>query len=371
MNVYPFDHVHEDLGYSPQAHYLFDYAKDLGAETVVLEEQYIDRDYLIDYSKFYARSFTTHERFTKRLHLFSHPFSLEDFRGILKNSYLQHLKILQNSYLGFIVVKPIRDSCGNPLIGRTVIRPYPPLAGQEPRNFIEKEYSASLYGITLNVKSLPFQARDTAVGACATIVLWISLHPLSDLFGIPLNSPAEITEKSVSFPAEYRSFPSPGLSPLQMIAYIKSTGLDLESIDVEPRRSERQKHFVTDAVRAYITSGIPLIATIRLEKDNTPEYHAVVISSYHCDQNGVIGELYVHDPQIGPYCRVVSNKRFIEWENEWTLKFGYDNVFVEKLLIPIYPKVRLIFASIYEQYLRKCILIYIHNIFAHNFLHSN
>lgn len=190
------------------------------------------------------------------------------------------------------------------------------------------------------------------MGACATTGLWVSLHPLCDLFGISVNSPAEITEKSVSFPAEYRSFPSSGLSLLQMITFIKSRGLDLESIDITSERSERE-YVITDAVKAYIKAGIPIIATIRLEKGSIFDYHAVVIGGYRCDQDGVIKELYVHDDQIGPYSPVVSRRRFIEWENEWVFAFGYDRALIEKLLIPIYPKIRLIFASIYEVYMRE------------------
>ena len=96
---------------------------------------------------------------------------------------------------------------------------------------------------------------------------------------------------------------------------------------------------------------MPVIATVRLEKNEDIYYHAVVISGYGCNQQRIVNELYVHDDQIGPYSRVVSDGKFVEWKSEWTLR--YDREIVEKVLIPIYPKIRLTFGRIYEVYLRE------------------
>ncbi len=346
MKVEFLDNVHEHLGYSPQAQNLFSYLKELCTRTVIVEEEYVDKDYLIDYSKFYARSFTVYRKFTKRLHFFSQVFSQEDFEKLLKDGPNDSNKIT-NSYLGFIVVKPIYIG-GEPLIGRTVLKP----PDEESRfcTFIKPKSSASLYGIELTVDSLPFQVQDGAVGACATAALWVSMHSLHNLFDISLHSPAEITEKSVLYPTIYRSFPSEGLSYEQMITYIKSIGLDAESININPKKES----IVPDAIRAYIESGIAPIAALKIEKKSgVVELHAVVISGYRCDSNGVIKELYVHDDQIGPYTRVKSDRKFAEWRNEWTTKYGYRKASLEKLLVPVYPKIRLTFGRIYEVYLTE------------------
>ncbi|PXF60797.1 MAG: hypothetical protein C4B59_07345 [Candidatus Methanogaster sp.] len=151
MEVYPFDHAQDVLGYSNQARYIYKYTKDINANTVVIEDHYIDKDYLIDYSKFYARSFDTPSTITKRLHFFSENFSTENFREMLVNCDKEQLKALEESYLGFVVVKPIRDVNENPLIGRTLLKPYYSDIEQEYRCFLYKSYPVSLYGIPLNI----------------------------------------------------------------------------------------------------------------------------------------------------------------------------------------------------------------------------
>ena len=57
--VFPFssDSLRRLLGNSRQENYLLDYLSGLNAKTCVLEGEYIDKDYLIDYQKFYAYSF--------------------------------------------------------------------------------------------------------------------------------------------------------------------------------------------------------------------------------------------------------------------------------------------------------------------------
>jgi len=330
--------------------YLSSYLHQLGASTVIVEKHYVDRDFLIDYAKFYARSFSAPERFTKRLHFFSLEFTKTELEKALSGNQ-SAIKRLYTSYLGFIVLKPIKGADGGPLVGRTVLKTYPKKADSDTRTFLTHKCKACLYGIPLDVDTLPFQTQDMAVAACATTSLWISLHPLSALFQVPMLSPAEITERAVTFPGEERNFPSFGLNIGQMINFINSIGLDTENINVIREDNE----VVPNAVRAYIAAGIPIIACLILSKGGKQcDYHAAVISGYRTDVNGKIKELYVHDDQIGPYSRVKSSEpSFRIWENEWIKYGGYGEVRVERLLVPIYPKIRLTFGRIYSVYLKE------------------
>lgn len=375
--VFPFDsnQLNHIWGNSEQANYLYKYLNNLDARTCVLEDNYIDKDYLIDYSKFYARSFSGKERFTKRIHFFSENFSEDFFMQVLVNSDKSILKKLEDSYLGFVIIKPIEDSRANRLIGRTILRTYPPDTQGEHRFYLTELYHVSLFGMPLKIKSLPFQTQDTAVGACATASCWIALNPLSDLFGIQKYSPFEVTEMSVSFPYLDRNFPSPGLTLFQIKNYFNLIGLETEFIDTT--KTHKIKYYtsaddiVADAVRAYTKMGLPIIAGLALKKTRPKvktlekivtsltlknekedyDFHAAVISGYR-HKHGILKELYIHDDQIGPYSKVTPDRNFTKWINEWTLKREYSDLFVNMLVIPIYPKIRLGFGCIYEVFLR-------------------
>jgi len=351
MEVYTFDKLSDHIGKSPQAQYLFSYLGELNAKTFFVESDYVDKDFLIDYAKFYARSFQAPRRLTKRIHFFSRDFTTESFRMAIEKYDGDLIQNIRESYLGFTVVKPIGNRYGDPLIGRTILKTYPEKVEPDFRYFLTHTYAASLYGIPLNISSLPYQTQDMAVAACATTALWIALHPLSVLFAIPTYSPVEITEKAVTYPGEQRNFPSSGLSILQMINFINFLGLDTENINILPKKEE----MTLEAVKAYIKAQIPIIACLELEARGKSDrsYHAVIVSGYRYDSSGTVKELYIHDDQIGPYSRVKLGHNLAEWENEWITDYGFKKMVVERLLVPVYPKIRLTFGRIHAVYLRE------------------
>jgi len=350
FSVFPFlsQDLETFLESSNQARYLVEYLRNLGAKTCILEEQYIDKDYMIDFQKFYARSFERIEKFTKRIHFFNEEFDEKDFLKSLENNDKKVINRFKKSYLGFIVRKPLEGADKNKLIGRTLLKTYPEEVADEKRIFIKKKYNASLFGIPLEIDSLPFQAQDQGVSACATIALWSALNPLSDIFELKRDSPAEITEIAISLPSSSsRKFPSIGLTFEQMINYIWLLGLDTEVI------RQIDEKIISIAIKAYINAGFPLIAGLKLEKSGKVYKHATVISGYRYDKRGNIKELYVHDDQIGLYSRVKpSNNGFKQWDNEWK-DYGYSSIEAETLLIPIYPKVRMTFPRIYGSTIGK------------------
>jgi hypothetical protein len=337
---------------SDRGKYLFKYLNELNAKTCILESKYIDKDYMIDYQKFYSRAFEEYDRSTKRIHFFDKTFSDTDFQKALNGEYEQ----LNKSYLGFVVVKPVYIVKKKPLIGRTLLRTYSHKEGNKNRFFIREKYHASLFGIPLNVDSLPFQDQDLGVGMCATIALWSALQPLVNPYGIPSQSPAEITEIATLRPSPSRRFPSEeGLNVYQMVKYIQSTGLDVEVI----RANEENIPF---AVKAYINARLPLIALLAFKKNSESEctWHAVVISGYKCDERRNIEELYVHDDGIGPYSKVKPiNNNFKLWNNEWISREEegyegeYDTCELYEFFVPVYSKIRLTFPRIFLNLQKK------------------
>lgn len=355
--VYSFESNPSPFGNSEVGRYLRCYLNALCAKTYVKEKNYIDKDYIIDYSKFYARSFYRHEKYTTRYHFFTIEFTDEEFKEALRTGNQDFFKRLKETYLGFVVIKPIKGVDGHYLIGKTLLATYPLKDGDEERVYLRDHFDVSLFGIPLKIKSTPFQMQDVAVGACATIACWTSLFPLMNLFGIQTYSPSEVTEKSVAFPSDSRNFPSDGLTISQMKNYFNSIGLETDFIDpkgiIGYKKYTDEDDIVADAVRAHIELGLPIIAGLDLRNDGESSgYHAVVITGYR-HRSGTVTELYAHDDNIGPYCCVKPNSggKFHSWANEW-LDSGYDEVPVKRLLIPVYPKIRLSFSRIYALYLK-------------------
>ena len=380
MKVLPFvkKQVLDDMGGSEQAIYIVKYLGTLDAKTVLIEYDYVNKDYLIDYANYYCRSFSKHERYVTRLHFFSENFFPDEIKNegnprkneqqlreyFLNIFHKEEFKKNLDSYLGYTVIKPIFDEDSNNFIGKTLLKPL-----NENKNgyeYLTHDYEASLFGIPLKIKSLPYQAQDKIVSMCATTALWISTQALNSVFETHVDlSPYEITETSLSVPSENRNFPtSGGLSTYQMKTYFNKIGFETELINVDEGHGVigGVYELLQTTVKAYLRYGIPVIACLCLERATlgNPEYHAVVITGYKCDSEGNIIELYVHDDQVGPYSTSSpTHKRISEsgpynlvnWENDWTKNKGFSQVRVIRLMVPLYPKIRYPFSKIYEEYM--------------------
>lgn len=361
MEVYDFEEISK-LSYlsSKQGKKLITFLKKLNSSTFIVEENYIDTYYMIDYSKFHSRTFNAPPRVTTRIHFFRNkPFEKDsDLTAFLKKGNGKNIEALNGNYIGFVVVKPIKNELGYEIIGRTIIDPYEDSEKQNIKYLVVKKHS-SLYGIPLDIQGLPYQTQDTMVCACATVAIWTSLHPLNKLFNFPIYSPCEITEKAVKTPSTFRSFPSSGLSLQQMIYFFKTEGLDIEPLRIRNFKQELlvSATFIEDAIKAFLHCNLPIIATLTLKQDDKEDnYHAVVISGYKKDSKGQIKEIYVHDDGIGPYTETKPIDNLGSWSNDWLTDGKKNEILLDRLIIPIYPKIRLTFAKIhriFEEYKEK------------------
>jgi hypothetical protein len=235
--VVPLKDVAGILGGSPQAKYIFKYLKDnLHARIALIEDNYVDKDYLIDYSGYYARAFPKIDKCTTRIHFFSNSFSKEDFEGLLTNWVNEENELFmpfKEGYLGFVVIKPVKDKANRPLIGRTILNHLTKADGNDFREYLWSNNESNLFGIPFHVETLPFQAQDQAVAACATISLWTVNNKVKELFQTPSLSPIEVTKRAINAIEENRSFPSPGLTIKQMFAFFRSIDLDCEYINID------------------------------------------------------------------------------------------------------------------------------------------
>lgn len=263
--------------------YFDGYFAHLAAKTIVVEQGYVDRDFLEDFAAYYVRCFEPYERFCTRLHFFDRRFSSDEFQHLLEGkSSAAEVKALCQSYLGFVVVKRLPRT----IIGRTCLRTYLP---EGRRHYpIIRNYEVSLYGLRLVVRSLAFQEQDRVAAACATSALWSTFHGTGILFHHHIPSPVEITTSasSAAFPG-LRYLPSKGLNLMQMASAIRGVGLEpthvrAGSLDI-----------VRDTVYAYVKGGIPVMLIGALEEHPAPakvepaEYHAIVATGFSLGGAGV------------------------------------------------------------------------------------
>lgn len=361
--------------------YFRDYFSALKARTIVVEEHYVDRDYLEDFIGYYGRCFSPPDRYCVRIHFFRSSFVAEDLDSFLANqsdrkSFLRS-KLNSKQYLGFVVVKPLPQT----FIGRTCLRTYP--TASTGRHFPAlRDYDVNLFGVPLTVRSLAYQEQDTEVARCATAALWSTFQGTAKRFGHPVPTPIEITKHAMSIHGnQSRTLPAKdGLTLEQM-------GDAIRKMNLEPHFSEVPKReYLQAEAYAYLRAGIPVVMVASLvdtqdklkkRRDRGKWYgcHALVLTGYHMSNQSVltfgdtsmywratrVDKFYAHDDQVGPFSRLVlsGNGSFYEWEDEhrrsmrtyfmessWSgesEELGSVLVVPETIIVPLYPKMRITF----------------------------
>lgn len=284
-----------------QLGYINKYLTDLGTKTIVVEGNYIDRDFLDDYANYYSRCFVPPERECMRLHFFSQRFVQSDFESIILGA--DDAEKLISSYIGFIVVRPLPVT----KIGKTCLKTYP----KEQDRFYPtiQPYNVNLYGIKLTVESLAFQEQDKVAAACATSALWMLFHRTATIYKHKIPSPLEITRQATArLPLGDRIFPSTGLRREQMAEAIRDVGL-------EPFPNHADPRLFPIMLYAYLRGGTPALLHVIDRKDQ--QRHVVLASGYALSGKKPVPfpgsnilyratrmeRLFVHDDQIGPFAR--------------------------------------------------------------------
>lgn len=370
-----------DVGDKLHSIYFPEYFNHLGARTIVVEYDYVDRDYLEDFAGYYVRCFSPPGARCARLHFFQSEFLETELTSFLegKRSSKRFLreKLNDAKYLGFVVVKPLSQT----FVGRTCLRTYPD--GITGRRFPSlRRYDANLFGIALSVLSLAFQEQDTEVARCATAAMWSVLQGTAIRFGHAVPTPVEITRNAVSVHAlRSRTLPAKdGLTVEQLADAVRKMHLEPYCVDASNQQILQAEAY------AYLRAGIPALLGValvdKLDENGTPldpakhmGFHAVALTGYHCSDNPPIpfgqsnlllratrlDKFYAHDDQVGPFSRMTLSPHgtLVKWkhmrgsirdscylESSWQGESGtIGSVYAipESLLIPLYPKMRIPF----------------------------
>lgn len=288
------------------------------AKTMVVEKKYLSESFLHDFKNYYAESFNSYHKFTKRIHFFSETIEdIAHLRSLIlsdeNDTSLQgkNVDFLEKNYIGYSVIKPI----ANAFLGATFLKPYDNLKGLRHYNSVRK-MKINFFGRTLEISGCAFQQQDRAVSACATSALWTALYIANNIFKTLSLSPSYIT-KSAGLSDEKRLFPNMSLNTEQIVKALSNVGLVAEvrfKEDLNPILTNSQLKRI---VYAYNKVRIPILFGYTL--NHSKENHLVAIVGFRFEEgktdsfNGIDGlnlvadkidAFYTHNDQVGPYAKV-------------------------------------------------------------------
>lgn len=338
-------------------------SKEIGAQTIVTEEEYINKDYIQDYSFYYSLCFKEYSSKCKRIHLFSNKFSLDELQEKILSPQEENAEFWDN-YLGFIVVKPIPTT----IIGFTILKTYASNEEFSSRNFFGlRKYNVHFFGTKIKIKSLAFQEQDSVLAACATTAIWSMLSKAALDYHTILKSPSEITKDADNLGHDgSRLFPNKdGLNINQICKAIYNSGLvtELKQPDItHPTTGEGvlSNSYIKQIINAYSPIGIPIILIIAVPNSASYGLHAITVSGMKQNEiaaidskpetvsytSEFIDKLYAHDDQFGPFVRV-------EFEEDGEIKCPWNEndpakrkTLVCSIVVSVYPKIRISYEDI-------------------------
>lgn len=288
-----------DIIQKNQTDYLYNYLSNLDCKSILMESDYIDRDYLEDYSRYYVKCFTRYGERCARLHFFNTQIDHKSFTKML-HEYTDETRLkLNEAYLGFIVIKPLPKT----FIGKSCFNIYSSIKEDASKKVLNRKYNISLFGIRLELRTVAFQEQDKVVSACATTAIWTALQALDkkDLRQVP--SCSEITLAAINHVNESsNSFPNKGLSNKQILRALDVYGFKNHKVNIDASEPDSKEVFIS-TIKNYIRSGLPLIMGTQVYdiEDSTAQErdgHAVTVLGF--DSNKAV---YIHDDRVGPFAK--------------------------------------------------------------------
>lgn len=335
--------------------------------TIIVEFDYISHAYMVDYSKYYSRSFQKHETRCTRIHFFNdHYFDEDHFKEqlLLNDSESEGF---WKSYLGYIVIKPLLNS----MIGATLLRHYNYVdeKNSKQRTFPAlRDYEVNVFGRKISIETLIYQQQDKVVSACATSALWMSLNKACNIFNRMIPAPIEITTSAGNGHEKGRNFPNTGLDINQVLRAISHISLVSEvrtattQIDIwQNYRSVRilDVIYLKRLIFSYLNLGVPVLLGYR----TTNGLHMVTVVGFRFTKNKTevddihetsikikadqIQRLFVHDDQLGVFCKIGFKKIYEDFIQVRWVENKYDLAHAYCVVVPIRPVIRIKYEDIY------------------------
>jgi hypothetical protein len=213
---------------------------------VVVEREYIDKDYRDTFANFHAKRFSTPPSRCVRLHFFRDP---------IRQEQLQEGSCFcdGNDYLGYSVIRATRpNSIGRTFLSHTLrLNPDSHLCLCEER--------VQVRGERLFVKGFPFISQDADATVCAESSLWMILRYLSNRYpNYAETLPFQITQLASNHAVGSRVFPSSGLFSWQL-----AEALRLRNVSPLVYARQRYPDTFEHLLYTYVESGFPILTTVK------------------------------------------------------------------------------------------------------------
>jgi hypothetical protein len=231
-------------------------------KAVLIERNYIDKDYRSAYYNFYAKKGQRYRTDCVRLHFFDGTVTFDE--GGLKLGCVDNR--LTDHYFGYMVLRPT----GIATIGRTVVSP--DVRSGASRFIITADHKVHLLGYKLQVKGFPSMDQHIDISVCAHAACWSVLRHYSERYNIY----REYLTHDITMMAH--EFNPGGLVPSKGLQVSHAERVFQEA-GTFPVHIARGKNGVNDVsfyrqLGAYVESGFPLFAAMH------GKGHAVAVIGY-------------------------------------------------------------------------------------------
>jgi len=235
---------------------------------IVIEREYIDKDYRDTFSQFHSKKFNAPSSRCIRLHFFSEVVTEEEIgasddtderddrltRSI--GSKVDSIRVGDGNqramYFGYCVIRPTKPNC----IGRTLVS-HSLRIRQDAHMCVCREY-VHILGAKLFVVGFPFISQDCDATVCAESALWMIFRYFSNRYPWYAEiTPFQVTELTTHHAAGGRVYPSTGLYSWQM-----AESLRLHKFSPIIYSRKQYPHSFDHLLYTYIESGIPLLVTV-------------------------------------------------------------------------------------------------------------
>jgi hypothetical protein len=309
---------------------LCDTFRRLGAQSFLIEEAYIDRDFSAAFSAFYAALFRPGQKYCRRIHFFTAKME-ELVTSATAEEIARELETKRDGYLGHIVLRPLTHAP----VGSALVSVEHLGRGKGRCCDISAHYEVHVLGADLKVEGVPLTQQDRRVGSCAQAAVWSVGRHFNRRHGGPWFSLADISEAALKPTDDVvtRSLPagSEYLRPLNIVRALRA--MDRHPVVHGPWGDATAPNYPLpphEVINRYLDSGIPVILGLRGEKDGPG--HAVVAVGRDLKPAGSIesqnrptwAELtqnfLVHDDQLGSHCALPVREADRHADYAWTVE---------------------------------------------------